>query len=86
MSCSRTQHSDSGEARSCGLSPQVKHSTTEPLCSSYIIRHMVNVLKFSTLFFLFPNKMLVIKAVIHKMLVRLANREDSDQTASLEAV
>ena len=30
--------------------------------------------------------MLVIKAGIHKLLVRIANWEDPDQTASLEAV
>ena len=30
--------------------------------------------------------MLVIMAEIHKMLVRIANREDPDETASLEAV
>ena len=30
--------------------------------------------------------MLVIKAGCYKMLVRIANREDPDQTASLEAV
>ena len=30
--------------------------------------------------------MLVIKAGIRKMLVRIANREDPDQTASLKAV
>ena len=30
--------------------------------------------------------MLVIKAGIHKTLVRIANREDPDQTASSEAV
>ena len=35
---------------------------------------------------LFSNKMLVIMAGIHNMLARKANREDSDQTASLEAV
>ena len=34
----------------------------------------------STLLFLFLNKMLVIRAGIHKMLVRTANREDPDQT------
>ena len=42
--------------------------------------------KCNTFVFLFSNKMLVIRAVIHKMLVRMANREDSDQTASEEAV
>ena len=47
---------------------------------------MVNVLKFQTLLFLFSNKMLVFRAGIHKMLVRIANREDPDQTASEEAV
>ena len=31
-------------------------------------------------------KSFVIRAGIHKMLVRVANREDPDQTASLEAV
>ena len=36
--------------------------------------------------FLFSNKVLVIRAGIHKMLVRKANREDPDQTASSEAV
>ena len=42
---------------------------------------MTNVLKF---LFLFATKMLVIKGVIHKMLIRKANREDPDQTASSE--
>ena len=42
---------------------------------------MVNVLKFRTL----TNKTLI-RAGIHKMLVRIANREDPDQTASSEAV
>ena len=32
--------------------------------------------------FLFANKLLVISAGSHKMLVRMANREDPDQTAS----
>ena len=51
------------------------------------VRGTVNVLEFSTLFFsLFSNKMLVIMVVIHKMLIGIANREDTDQTASLEAV
>ena len=36
--------------------------------------------------FLSSNKMLVIRAGIHKMLVRIANREEPDQTASSEAV
>ena len=40
----------------------------------------------NTFLFLFSNKMLVIRAVISKMLAKIANREDPDQTASLEAV
>ena len=36
--------------------------------------------------FLFSNKMLVVMAGIHKMLGRIANREEPDQTASSEAV
>ena len=31
---------------------------------------------------LFSNKMLLFRAGLHKMVVRLANREDPDQTAS----
>ena len=43
----------------------------------------VNVLKFQTLFgFLFSFKMFVFRDGIHKILVRIANREDLDQTAS----
>ena len=43
--------------------------------------------KISNIFlFLFSNKKLVISAVIHKMIVRIANKEDPDQTASAEAV
>ena len=40
----------------------------------------------NTILFLFSNKMIVIMAGIHKMLIRIANREHSDQTASSEAV
>ena len=40
----------------------------------------VNVLKFQTLFLPFSIKMLVIRIGIRKMLVRIANREDPDQT------
>ena len=40
----------------------------------------------NTFLFLFSNKMLVFRAGIHKFLVRVANREDPDQTASSEAV
>ena len=31
--------------------------------------------------FLFSNKMMVIRAGLHKLLVRIENREDPDQTA-----
>ena len=40
----------------------------------------------NTFFFLFSNKMLVFRTGIHKKLVRIANREDPDQTASSEAI
>ena len=36
------------------------------------------------LFFLFTYKMLAIRAGNHKMLARIANSEDTDQTASTE--
>ena len=42
--------------------------------------------EFQRLLFLFSNKMLAIRAEIHKMLVRIVNREDPDQTAFGEAV
>ena len=40
----------------------------------------------NTVLFLFSTKMLFIRAGIHKLLVRIANREEADQTASSEAV
>ena len=47
----------------------------------------VNISKIlNTFLVLFPSKMCVIKADIHKMLIRTANREGPDQTASSEAV
>ena len=51
-----------------------------------ILQCTVNVLKFRTLLFLFSNKMLLIRAGIRKILVRIGNMEDLDQTASSEAV
>ena len=39
----------------------------------------------NTFLFLFLNELLIIKAGFHKMLVRVANRKDLDQTASSEA-
>ena len=50
-----------------------------------IRKHTVNVLKFQTIF-LFSIKKLVFRAAMNKVLVRIANREDPDQTASSEAV
>ena len=45
------------------------------------------LLKIRTLFtFCFRRKSGFLKAGIHKILVRIANREDADQTASLESV
>ena len=41
---------------------------------------------FKTFHFLFSKPMWVIRAAIHKMVVRVANREEPDQTASSEAV
>ena len=40
----------------------------------------------NTFLFLFSTKFLVIRAGMHKLLVRIANRGDPDQTASSEAV
>ena len=40
----------------------------------------------NTFLFQLSNKMVVFRAGIHKMLVRIANREDPNQTASSEAV
>ena len=44
------------------------------------------LLNLNTFLYLFSIKMLVFRAVNNKMLVRIANREDPDQTASSEAV
>ena len=46
---------------------------------------MLNVIKFRTLLFLFLKVILVIRSGIHKIHVRIANREDPYQTASSEA-
>ena len=42
----------------------------------------VNFLKFITFLFLFLDYMWVIKAGIDQVLVRIANKEDPDQTAT----
>ena len=62
------------------LSSYDSHETLKGSMSKLIAE---NVLKF---LILISNKMLVIKAGVHKMLLRMANREDPDQTASSEAV
>ena len=47
----------------------------------------VNLRKFRTqLSFSSQNRIMVIRAGIHKFLARIASREDPDQTASSEAV
>ena len=47
----------------------------------------VNLRKFRTqLSFSSQNRIMVIRAGIHKVLARIASREDPDQTASSEAV
>ena len=46
----------------------------------------VNVLKFQTLFLSVLKHNVGFRARTHKMFVRMANREDPDQTASSEAV
>ena len=46
---------------------------------------MINDLKFQTVFSFFPSNYKVFKAEIHKMLVRIANRDEPDQTASSKA-
>ena len=47
---------------------------------------MLNVSKIKrSSLFLLSNKMLVFRPGIHKMFVRISNREDPDQTASEEA-
>ena len=62
------------------------HAAIQTLYEHYRVIITVNAQKFRTLFSLFSNKILVFKAGIHKVLVRIANREHPDQTASSEAV
>ena len=47
-----------------------------------IDRYTVNVLKFQPLLFLFSTKMMIFRVGIHNRVVRIAKREDPDQTAS----
>ena len=52
-----------------------------------IIEHSCKCSKILNAFpFLYSNKIMVIRAGNHKLLVRIANRKDPGQTASLEAV
>ena len=48
------------------------------LHSKILLYNMVNVLKLRILLLLFSTKILVFRAGINKMLVRIANREDPD--------
>ena len=71
VSCSRTQRTFSGEARARHLSilcraPMSRFAPHEIVLSSYA--YLVR----------FSNKMLVFRVDIHKMLVRIANREYPD--------
>ena len=56
------------------------------LCNQQQQLDTVNVLKFQTLFSFVIKCWLSRLDGMHKMLVRIANREYPDQTASLEAV
>ena len=72
------------------VSGQSYKSTIRTFGSSLVgfsyIPDAVNVLKFQKLFSFCSQIKLPITARIFKMLVRMANREDPDQTASSEAV
>ena len=58
-----------------------------PSCVPHFFLTTVNVLKFQTFFSFFSQtKGGLSRAGIHKTPVRIANREDPDQTASLKAV
>ena len=75
-------HKGSGSSMHWLLHDEIGIIKIKCVCS-----YTINVLNFlNTFLFLFLNKMLDIVAEIHKMLVRIANREDPDQTASEEAV
>ena len=55
-----------------------QYSDCAKILNTYLCLFSINI-------FLFSNKM-VFRSGIHKMLFRIANREDPDQTASEEAV
>ena len=69
------------------LMAQVRWAKKDRLISFPLILWVQQMfLNSNTFLFLFSNKMFVIKAGIHKMFFRIANRENQDQTASSEAV
>ena len=53
-------------------------------CNSLVLQDKCNIKIFLSP--VFSNKMLVFRTVIHKMLIRIANSEEPDQTAFSEAV
>ena len=59
-----------------------------PRISSTVMLFKINIhSKITNIFlFLFSNKILVIRTGIHKMLSRMVNEKDPDQTASVETV
>ena len=64
---------------------QISVASKDQMVSSFVA-FTLSVLKFRTLLTICFQRTCVIEAGIHKMLVRIANREDPDQTASSEAV
>ena len=78
------QPSDAGDARTPGLlvSCQALYHWATALPISYCKCSKIS----NTFLLLFADKVLVIRAQIYKMCVRIANRKNSDQTASAEAV
>ena len=69
---------------------EVMKRWVDHLCSTHVnqkVSSTVNVLKIlNTFLFLSSSIMLVFRTETHKTLVRIANREDPDQTASSEVV
>ena len=72
---------------SASVSSKVAAETLTQVTVYVLKENKVNALKFQRLFSgLFLNKMLVIRAGIHKKHDRIANSKDPDWTASSEAV
>ena len=55
---------------------------SQDLPSAAVLICALRVKILNTFLFLFSNKMLLFRAGIHKMFVKVANKEDPDQTAS----